>query len=136
MSAIEDREECRSQTKRDLEELICQLLGGREVERLYYGDGQEDSIGPSNDLERAAAIVEAMVYEFGMAEEIGFVRIDRRYPLAGETADRCHQAVRRLSKPSVSACSGYSQSIERSSIGSLRHSSSATGFLSMSCSDS
>jgi ATP-dependent Zn protease len=42
VSAIEDREECRSQTKRDLEELICQLLGGREAERLYYGDGQEE----------------------------------------------------------------------------------------------
>jgi hypothetical protein len=47
VSAIEDREECRSQTKRDLEELICQLLGGREAERLYYGDGQEHSIGSS-----------------------------------------------------------------------------------------
>jgi ATP-dependent Zn protease len=45
--AIDDREEYRSQTKRDLEELICQLLGGREAERLYYGDGQEDSIGNS-----------------------------------------------------------------------------------------
>jgi hypothetical protein len=77
-----------------------------------------------------------MVYELGVAEEIGFVRIDRRYPLAGEAADRCHPAVRRLSRPSVSARSGYSQSIEQPSIGSLRHSSSATGFLSMSCSDS
>ena len=34
MSAIEDREECRSQTKRDLEKLICQLLGGCGAERL------------------------------------------------------------------------------------------------------
>ena len=43
--AIEDREECRSQTKRDLEGLICQLLGGRGAKWLYYGDGQGDSKG-------------------------------------------------------------------------------------------
>jgi cell division protease FtsH len=95
-AAFEDRDERRSQTRPELEERICQILGGREAERLYYGDGHGDSTGPSNDLEQATCLAEAMVYEFGMAEEIGFVRIDRRYPLAGEMADRCHSAVRRI----------------------------------------
>ncbi len=95
-AAFEDRDERRSQTRPELDDRICQVLGGREAERLYYGDAHGDSTGPSNDLERATAIAEAMVYEFGMAEEIGFVRIDRGRPLAGELADRCHQAVRRI----------------------------------------
>jgi cell division protease FtsH len=35
-----------------------------------------------------------MVYDYGMDEAIGFVRIDRRRPLPGEVAGRCHEAVR------------------------------------------
>ncbi|MCI0490705.1 MAG: AAA family ATPase [Blastocatellia bacterium] len=95
-AAIEDLDERRSQTKSELEDLICQMLGGREAERLYYGDGRGDSTGPSNDLEQATDVAEAMVYDFGMAEEIGFVRINRRRPLSGEIADCCHRAVRRI----------------------------------------
>ncbi len=95
-AAIEDRDERRSQTKPELEDLICQVLGGREAERLYYGEGHGDSTGPSNDLEQATRIAEAMVYDFGMSEEIGFVRLDRRHPLPGDIAARCHAAVRRI----------------------------------------
>jgi ATP-dependent metalloprotease FtsH len=95
-AALEDKGERRSQTKQDLEDMICQLLGGREAERLYYGEGAGDSTGPSTDLERATAIAEAMVYEFGMSAEVGFVRIDRRRPLSGDLAERCHAAVREI----------------------------------------
>jgi ATP-dependent metalloprotease FtsH len=95
-AAIEDRDERRSQTKPELEDLICQMLGGREAERLYYGEGHGDSTGPSNDLEQATRIAEAMVYDFGMSEEIGFVRLDRRHVLPGNIAVRCHAAVRRI----------------------------------------
>jgi hypothetical protein len=93
-AAFEERDQRRSQTKRELENRICQLLGGREAERLYYGDGGGDSTGPSNDLERAMGIAEAMVYELGMSEEVGFVRIDRHRPLPTALAERCHAAVR------------------------------------------
>ena len=77
-AAFDDKGERGSRTKPQLENLICQLLGGREAERLYYGEGAGDSTGPSNDLERATSIAEAMVYDFGMSEEIGFVRVDRQ----------------------------------------------------------
>jgi ATP-dependent Zn protease len=95
-AAFENQDERRSQTKRELEELICQVLGGREAERLYYGDGHGDSTGPANDLEQATNIAEAMVCDFGMSEEIGPVRIDRRRSLPGDIATRCHTAVRRI----------------------------------------
>jgi ATP-dependent metalloprotease FtsH len=95
-AAIEDRDERRWQTKPELEDLICQALGGREAERFYYGEGSGDSTGPLNDLDRATSIAEAMVYEFGMSEEIGFVRIDRQRSLPGEMVARCHAAVRRI----------------------------------------
>jgi cell division protease FtsH len=95
-AALEDKSERRSQTRQDLEDMICQLLGGREAERLYYADGAGDSTGPSNDLERATGLAEAMVFEYGMSPEIGFVRIDRRRPLSGDLAERCHSAVREI----------------------------------------
>ena len=95
-AAFEDLDERRSQTKWELEELICQMLGGREAERLYYNAGEGESTGPSNDLQQATNIAEAMVYELGMAEEVGFVRIDRRRPLHGILAERCHAAVRSI----------------------------------------
>jgi ATP-dependent metalloprotease FtsH len=95
-AAFEDTDERRSQTKPELEDLICQMLGGREAERLYYGDGLGESTGPSNDLEQATRLAEAMVCDFGMADEVGFVRIDRERPLPGEIAVSCHAAMRRI----------------------------------------
>ena len=95
-AAFEDTNERRSQTKRDLEDHICQLLGGREAERLYYGEEEGASTGPSNDLERATVTAESMVYDYGMAPEIGFVKVSRRLPLAPELAARCHAAVRQI----------------------------------------
>lgn len=80
-AAFEDKEERRSHTRRDLEDRICQLLGGREAERLYYGEDEGASTGPANDLDRAAGVAKAMIYDYGMSPEIGFVRIDRRLPL-------------------------------------------------------
>ena len=94
-AAYDARDERGSLTRVDLENRISQALGGREAERLYYPDGTGDSTGPSSDLKHATEIAEAMVYEFGMSEEIGFVHIDRRRSLTGDLADRCHAAVRR-----------------------------------------
>jgi cell division protease FtsH len=95
-TALDDRDERRSRTRPELEDRICQILGGREAERLYYGEGAGDSTGPSNDIEQATRIAEAMVYELGMAEEVGFVRIDRSRLLSEELAERCYKAVRRI----------------------------------------
>jgi len=95
-AAPEATEERRSRTKRELQDLICQLLAGREAERLCYGEQDGDSTGPSNDLERATQIAEAMVYELGMSQEVGFVKVDRQRPLPAGLAERCHAAVRQL----------------------------------------
>lgn len=92
-AALEDKEERRSRTKSDLEDHICQLLGGREAERLYYGEHAGASTGPSNDLERATAVAEAMVYDYGMSADIGFVKIQRRTVLPADLAGRGHAAV-------------------------------------------
>jgi ATP-dependent Zn protease len=81
-------------TKPELEARIRALVAGREAERLYYGPEDGISTGPSSDLERATGIAEAMVYEWGMSEEAGPVRIDRRKFVAGEMAERCQNAVR------------------------------------------
>lgn len=95
-TAFEDVEERRSRTKAELGDLICQILAGREAERLYYDQGYGESTGPVSDLQQATTIAESMVYDFGMADEVGFIRIDRSRPLSGELVDRCHKAVRRV----------------------------------------
>jgi ATP-dependent metalloprotease FtsH len=94
--APEEHELRGAQTKGDLEDRVCHLVGGHEAERLFYGPGGGESTGASNDLERATAIAEAMVHELGMAEEVGFVRVDRSRPLPEELGIRCHAAVRRI----------------------------------------
>jgi ATP-dependent Zn protease len=95
-AAPDDPEERRSRTRNELIDQICQLMGGREAERLYYGDEDGVSTGPSNDLERATRLSEAMVYDLGMSEEIGFVKIDRKAPLPDDVARECHAAVRAI----------------------------------------
>jgi cell division protease FtsH len=92
-AALDDHETRRSRTRRELEDQICQLMGGREAECLYYGQEHGASTGPSNDLERATRIAEAMVYELGMSNDIGFIRIDRKDALPDALAQQCHAAV-------------------------------------------
>lgn len=113
-AAFEDRDERRSFTRPELEGRLCQILGGREAERLYYGAGEGDSTGPLSDLERATGLAEAMVYEYGMAPEVGFVRIDRHRPISEELAARCHVAVRRiLEEQATRAASVLAENRER-----------------------
>lgn len=95
-AAFDVSEERRAHTRVDLENQICQCLGGREAERLYYDDGLGESTGPANDLEQATCIAEAMVKQFGMADEIGFVRIHDERVLLGTVGERAHAAVRRI----------------------------------------
>ena len=92
-AAPEDLEERRSRTRRELEDQICQLMRGREAECLYYGEEDGVSTGPSNDLERATRLAEAMVYDLGMSREVGFIKIDRRESLPDDLARQCHGPV-------------------------------------------
>jgi cell division protease FtsH len=58
-------------SKRELEERLAVMLGGRAAEMLVYN---ETSTGAANDLERASDIARRMVTEFGMTESLGPVR--------------------------------------------------------------
>jgi cell division protease FtsH len=66
-------------SKRDLENQLAVLLGGRTAEGLVFG---EVSTGAQNDLMRATDIARAMVTEYGMSEAIGPVNHEgqRRSP--------------------------------------------------------
>ncbi len=55
-------------TKREMEENICTLLGGRMAESLMLDD---ISTGASNDIERATKIARAMVTRYGFSERLG-----------------------------------------------------------------
>ena len=55
-------------TKREMEENIVVLLGGRMAELLILGD---ISTGASNDLERATKMARAMVTRYGFSDAVG-----------------------------------------------------------------
>jgi len=57
--------------KRELEERLAVMLGGRSAELLIVG---EASTGAANDLERATELARRMVTEFGMTEALGPMR--------------------------------------------------------------
>ncbi len=54
--------------KKEMEESIVMLLGGRIAEALT---GDDISTGASNDIERATKIARDMVVKYGMSEELG-----------------------------------------------------------------
>ena len=55
-------------TKKQMEDNIVTLLGGRVAEKLVLDD---ISTGASNDLERATAIARSMVMRYGFSERLG-----------------------------------------------------------------
>src|SRR5699024_6697747 len=57
-------------TKPELLDKITGLLGGRVAEEIIFGKDHV-STGASNDFERATAIANKMITEFGMSEKIG-----------------------------------------------------------------
>jgi cell division protease FtsH len=79
-------------TRQEMEDSICKLFGGRAAEFLCYGGAAGVSSGAVNDIERATAIAQSMVYDLGMADEIGAVRVDRQ-EVNGELAEKCRSAV-------------------------------------------
>lgn len=55
-------------TKREMEQQIVTLLGGRMAEKLVLDD---ISTGASNDIERATDIARGMVTQYGFSEKLG-----------------------------------------------------------------
>ena len=61
--------------KRELEDRITVLLGGRAAEEIIF---EEVSSGAGNDLERSTDLARQMVMELGMSEALGNVTFARR----------------------------------------------------------
>src|SRR5699024_4862652 len=59
-------------TTEELDDKICGLLGGRVAEELIFG---KISTGAQNDLERITKMAFAMVAEYGMSEELGYISL-------------------------------------------------------------
>ncbi len=55
-------------TKKQMEDELVQLLGGRAAEALVLGD---ISTGAQNDIERATKLARRMVTHYGMSEKLG-----------------------------------------------------------------
>ena len=60
-------------SKKEMEEQIVALLGGRVAEQLVLDD---ISTGASNDIQRASSIARDMVTKYGMSETLGTVSFD------------------------------------------------------------
>ncbi|REL33570.1 ATP-dependent metallopeptidase FtsH/Yme1/Tma family protein [Rhodohalobacter sp. SW132] len=59
-------------TTEELNDKICALLGGRVAEEIIFG---KISTGAQNDLERITTMAFAMVAEYGMSEELGYLSL-------------------------------------------------------------
>jgi cell division protease FtsH len=93
--------------RRDLQQQLAVLLGGRTAEEIALG---EISTGAQNDLQRATDIARAMVTEWGMSEALGAVNYDghkrskflevqlgpERGAYAEETAQQIDMEVKRI----------------------------------------
>lgn len=92
-------------TTEELDDKICALLGGRIAEEIIFG---KISTGAQNDLERITNMAYAMVAEYGMSEELGYISLkdsqnpdnsygfNRKY--SQETSTKIDEAVRRIIK--------------------------------------
>ncbi len=61
-------------TKRELEQKLASLLGGRVAEEIFFNDV---STGAQNDLFKATDIARAMVKEYGMSTRMGLSSYER-----------------------------------------------------------
>lgn len=59
-------------TTEELDDKICALLGGRVAEEIIFG---RVSTGAQNDLERITNMAFAMVAEYGMSQELGYLSL-------------------------------------------------------------
>ncbi len=64
-------------TRRELENKIAVLLGGRAAEKLVLG---ELSTGAADDLARATDIARDMITRYGMNEELGYIAFEAQRP--------------------------------------------------------
>ncbi|WP_303142163.1 ATP-dependent zinc metalloprotease FtsH [uncultured Dialister sp.] len=92
-------------TKKELENQIATLTGGRAAEEVVF---HTSSSGASNDIEKATKLARAMITRFGMSDEFGMVAMetvtnqylggDTTLACSPETAARIDRAVSALIK--------------------------------------
>ncbi len=91
-------------TTQELDDKICALLGGRVSEEIIFG---KISTGAMNDLERISRLAYAMVTEYGMSEELGYISYHSPSEEGGfafqkkyseHTAERIDEAVQAIIK--------------------------------------
>ncbi len=90
-------------TTEELDDKICALLGGRVAEEIIFG---KISTGAQNDLERVTNMAFAMVAEYGMSDELGYISLKDSSNAEGSygfnkkysenTAQKIDQAVRNI----------------------------------------
>jgi ATP-dependent metalloprotease FtsH len=90
-------------TVEELNDKICALLGGRVAEEIIFG---KISTGAQNDLERITNLAYAMVAEYGMSEDLGYLSLtDSKNPdnsygfnkkYSEKTAERIDEAVQSI----------------------------------------
>lgn len=90
-------------TTEELDDKICALLAGRVAEEIVFG---KISTGAQNDLERITNMAFAMVAEYGMSEELGYLSLkDSNSPensygfnkkYSENTAQKIDQAIRNI----------------------------------------
>lgn len=87
-----DEEERHLLTKKELENKIAVITGGRAAEQLIF---REVTTGAANDIEQATRLARAMITRYGMEETFGMVameRVDNVY-LGEETYRQCSEAL-------------------------------------------
>ena len=75
-------------TKREIENKIATLTGGRAAEEIAFG---EITTGASNDIEQATRLARAMITRYGLSEEFDMVAMEtvtNQY-LGGDTSISC-----------------------------------------------
>ncbi len=85
-------------TKRELESLIRQAMGGRAAEILYYGDEDGLTTGVGEDLRSATRYAEMMVRQYGMDDAVGQIVLESKRFDDGPIAAEVMQAVRKIVK--------------------------------------
>ena len=94
-------------SKKNMQEQIAGLMGGRAAEELIFG---QQSSGASNDFQQATQLARAMVTEYGMSDQLGPVQyegqsgmfagdaVPGQAPFSINTANAIDEEVKRLSE--------------------------------------
>ena len=75
-------------TKKELEAMLVELMGGRAAEELVF---DTVTTGASNDIEKATSLARSMITQYGMSEKFGLMSLESRENqyLSGRTVLNC-----------------------------------------------